>query len=297
MHLLAPAKINLHLRVGARDASGFHRLVSWLCTVGLCDTLTIHRGDQPGCRLTCDDPNLPTDATNLVFRAAESLRNLVPDAPGADIFLQKRIPISAGLGGGSSDAARTLLALDRIWDLSLPAQQLTGLAAQLGSDVPFFLHGPSSVCTGRGEKVCPIAAPSAKWALLILPGMPLSTAQVYRKFDDSRLKSADWDLQPPWQEWAGLTAGPLLSRLVNDLEPAAFALAPELGRLRGALEQALSRVIRMTGSGSTLFTLFDARDPAAASAQSVQAHFSLRTVVAELGPRIDDELSDSAARA
>jgi 4-diphosphocytidyl-2-C-methyl-D-erythritol kinase len=294
MRLLAPAKLNLHLRVGPRDeASGYHPLSSWLCTIGLFDTLTIRPSDGPDAPiiLSCDDPTLPCDSSNLVLRAALALAQRATPQRRCGIFLAKRIPIGAGLGGGSSDAARTLLGLNRFWNLGLPLTELHPIAAQLGSDVPFFLHGPSSICTGRGEIVRPTAAPKrARWAVLILPGFALSTAQVYARFDQLRLGDVGSQAQPPWQEWADLSAEPLLSRLRNDLEPAAFAIRPELGNLRDALEASLGRVIRMTGSGSALFTLFDDRRGAeTAAAQIVREHPSLRAIAAGLAPRIDDD--------
>lgn len=303
MRLLAPAKINLHLRVGPRDQSGFHPLMSWFVTVGLFDTLTMRRSDRPGIRLSCDWPNLPVDSRNLVFRAADMMLREVADrigrdlspCPGIEIELHKRIPVSAGLGGGSSDAARTLIGLDHLWELNLGMRRLHDLAAGLGSDVPFFLHGPSSICTGRGEVVQPMQRPRAKWALLIFPNFALPTAAVYAKFDELRLGNTGFADEPPGPDWTALSAEALLERLVNDLEPAAFALNPELGELRNSLERSLWRVIRMTGSGSALFTLFDDRDAAGRAAQIVQAtiahaQHSPRAVVAELAPHLDDDL-------
>jgi 4-diphosphocytidyl-2-C-methyl-D-erythritol kinase len=163
------------------------------------------------------------------------------------------------LGGGSSDAACTLLGLNRLWELHWPIDQLARVAANLGSDVPFFLHGSSSICTGRGQIVRPVQPPQPRWIVLILPAnLALPTPAVYRKFDELGLGGhSSVANQPPWEQWAELSAGPLLGRLVNDLEPAAFALCPELGRLRDQLEQQFSRIIRMSGSGSCLFTLFD----------------------------------------
>jgi 4-diphosphocytidyl-2C-methyl-D-erythritol kinase len=273
MRILAPAKVNLHLRVAPPEGSGFHPLLSWFCAVGLFDTLTIRETEDGTIALTSDDPSLPCDATNLVMRAATALRSAVPrQTSGVSIHLQKRIAAGGGLGGGSSDAAWTLLALNRLWKLDLPIDQLSGIAATLGSDVPFFLHGPSSFCTGRGEIVQPIPKPRPGWIVLILPvGIALPTQLVYRKFDELRLGDRSLiDAQPPWLQWAELSAGPLLAGLVNDLEPAAFALCPELGTLRDRLEQVLSRIVRMSGSGSSLFTLFDEQSEAQAAVERIE---------------------------
>lgn len=140
MRLLAPAKINLHLRVGPVENSGFHSLLSWMCSVALFDTLTIEQADARQILLSCDDPSLPCDATNLVVRAATAMRREAIDAKdaAARIRLEKRIPLGGGLGGGSSDAACTLLGLSRLWNLNWPVDRLSRIAASLGSDVPFF---------------------------------------------------------------------------------------------------------------------------------------------------------------
>src|SRR5436190_24145748 len=244
MRLLAPAKINLYLCVGRVREDGFHPLVTWMTTVGLFDTITIDPAPH-GIELSCDDSSVPCEESNLVVRAARSMLEKTPEFPGQKstgsaagpsqglkIHLSKRIPIGGGLGGGSSDGARTLLGLNRFWNLDQTIEQLAPLAAQLGSDVPFFLHGPSSICRGRGEIVQGIAAPRAAWAVLIFPGVPISTRRVYEIFDslDSGKEQAGLD-QPSGQEWTSLGADELLPRLINNLERAAFALAPWLGKL------------------------------------------------------------------
>ena len=313
MRLLAPAKVNLHLRVGPRDGSGYHPLLTWMCTVALFDTLTFRQHDGPDAPssypratddpivLTCDDASIACDDTNLVRRAARPLIELSGSAPhsprlsrGLAIHLQKHIPVGGGLGGGSSDAARTLIGLNRLWSLDLPLAQLHAVATEVGSDVPFFLHGPSGVCSGRGQLVAPAPVPRARWALLVLSGFPVPTRDVYAKFDELRLGDVGFgEAHPPWQEWADLSAGPLLSRLRNDLEPAAFALVPQLGRLRDALELSLARVIRMTGSGGTLFTLFDERREAEVAAQFVRTRHMLEALAVEVAPTVVDDLSAS----
>jgi 4-diphosphocytidyl-2-C-methyl-D-erythritol kinase len=302
MRLLAPAKVNLHLRVGPRDGSGYHPLLTWMCTVGLFDTLTLRQDEgarENALTLTCDDPSIACDETNLVHRAARTLIEVAGSAPqsprlrrGLSIHLSKHVPVGGGLGGGSSDAARTLVGLNRLWYLDLPLAQLQAGAAHVGSDVPFFLNGPSAVCSGHGEVVAPVRAPRARWALLVLSGFPVPTRDVYARFDELGLGDVGFgDAQPPWQEWADLSAGPLLSRLRNDLEPAAFALVPQLGRLRDALELSLARVIRMTGSGGTLFTLFDERREAEVAAQFVRTRHLLEALAVEVAPKVVDDLS------
>jgi 4-diphosphocytidyl-2-C-methyl-D-erythritol kinase len=274
-----PAKVNLHLRVGPVRADGFHPLLTWMCTVGLFDTLEMRtggRGERGGAaadviRLTCEPPTVPADERNLVVRVArawaERLRAEQPGAvlPAVDARLVKRTPVGAGLGGGSSDAACALLALDRLWGGGSPraAEDLSAFAARFGSDVPFFLRGPSSVCTGRGEVVRPVAVPVARWAVLVLPPIVMPTPDVYRRFDAMGLgRAAEVEAEPDWQAWAALPAAELMSRVANDLEPPAMALRPELAEMRLVAERIAGRAVRMSGSGSSLFTLFDGRGEA-----------------------------------
>jgi 4-diphosphocytidyl-2-C-methyl-D-erythritol kinase len=309
MRVRAPAKVNLYLRVGLPRADGFHPIVSWMVTVALFDNLVFERSpDGNTVALSCDVPNLACDESNLVVKATKAfLKDLRDSRDGGDagkdretrdrrpglsegvrVRLEKRIPMGAGLGGGSSDAASTLLALNELWRTQWPVERLAEMAASLGSDVPFFLHGTSAICRGRGELVQPLSPPQARFALLILPDRAMPTAPVYRKFDEMRLgEAASLEAEPPWQEWTKLAARELLPKLVNDLEPAAFAIDPGLGKLRTELEQALGRVVRMSGSGSALFSLYDGHVEAGRDAAKVGRGEGVRTVVCEVAPKAD----------
>jgi 4-diphosphocytidyl-2C-methyl-D-erythritol kinase len=207
--------------------------------------------------------------------------------------LEKRIPLGAGLGGGSSDAARTLQGLNALWRADWPAERLAAVAAGLGSDVPFFLHGPSSVCTGRGEIVDPVPPPRlARWAVLALPGIHMPTPDVYRRFDEMDLGFDDMiERPPPWRDWASRPAEQLLPGLVNDLERPAFDLRPDLGALRRQLELAAGRPVRLSGSGSSLFTLFDDEGAARDAAAAIGARTGVRAIAAELAPDLRDDLN------
>jgi 4-diphosphocytidyl-2C-methyl-D-erythritol kinase len=284
MRIAAPAKINLHLRVGPPRADGFHPLLSWMTTVGLRDTLTI--SSNPGNKeitLACSEPTLPCDDRNIVMKAAKLLRGRLNRSVA--IHLEKQIPHGGGLGGGSSDAAHTLIALNHFWELKESPQRLHELAEQLGSDVPFFLHGSSSICKGRGEQVKPIAPPAkARWVVLILPALAMPTPAVYRKFDEMKLgRQEDIEQEPAWNQWAALSSQDLLRQLVNDLEAPAFAIEPELGKLRAEAEQNLGRIVRMSGSGSSLFTLFDTRAEAETAAVQINRD-GLRALAVEMTP-------------
>lgn len=207
-------------------------------------------------------------------------------------MLEKKVPLGAGLGGGSSDAARTLLGLNRLWESNWPINRLAPLAAQLGSDVPFFLYGPSSICMGRGELVRPISRPlQARWAMLVLPDIHMPTAAVYGKFDEMRLGfDSEIEAQIDWNHWARLGTKELLICLVNDLERPAFEIQKGLGTLRAEIESSLGRTVRMSGSGSSLFTLFDEEHEARSAATKISARFNVRAVAAEVAPAFSDGL-------
>ena len=189
MRLLSPAKINLHLRVGPPAADGFHPLLSWFCTIGLFDNLTFERAREGSVLLRCDSADVPAGQDNLVLRAVSALgdalsagrEGTVVGASGIVLSLQKRIPVGAGLGGGSSDAARTLLSLNRLWEAKMPSNTLARIAGDLGSDVPFFLTGGEANVTGRGELVTPVEDIAPARLLLLVPPFSISTAAVYRE--------------------------------------------------------------------------------------------------------------------
>ena len=414
MRLLAPAKINLHLRVGRRRDDGFHPLLTWMCTVGLFDTLTLRTTADAGTPAKPapaanvragvgvdleiagggDRPDLPRGGDNLVVRIATAFLDelarepiaaprptpkgptfleeegvippgtapdrasgpsggeraasvgaapgkppgtvgerargsgggtvhspeaptpsdagagaargseasgrsrryvdeIAPDLARVVIGLDKRIPIGAGLGGGSSDAACALVGLDRMLSSGWSAEDLSAFAARFGSDVPFFVHvahagANSAACRGRGEVVRPVARPKARWAVLFHPPFALATRDVYARFDamglgdDAALEAA---AEPDWAEWAGLAAPELMGRLGNDLEPAAFSLSAALAELREALARDVGRVVRMSGSGSSSFTLFDAGEESAARGAAEMAEKrGVTAVVAEVTP-------------
>ncbi|MGH7192786.1 MAG: 4-(cytidine 5'-diphospho)-2-C-methyl-D-erythritol kinase, partial [Candidatus Saccharimonadales bacterium] len=207
--------------------------------------------------------------------------------------LHKRIPVGAGLGGGSSDAARTLLGLNQLWGSGRAADDLSAFAARFGSDLPFFFHGSSSACQGRGEIVTPLPKPTPRWAVLVLPRLSMPTADVYRRFDEMGLGcERDVSDMPDWSAWANLASQQLLPRLVNDLEPPAFEIAPQLGQLRERIERLLGRAVRLSGSGSSLFTLFDAEPQAKEAATRIERETNERAAAVEVSPILNDDLNE-----
>jgi 4-diphosphocytidyl-2-C-methyl-D-erythritol kinase len=259
IHLLAPAKVNLTLAVLGRRPDGFHEIESLVVRIALCDELSFSVAESLS--LSVDgDGAIAADQNNLVWKAATALASESKCAPKAAIRLVKRIPSGAGLGGGSSDAAMTLLGLNSLWSLDWPIERLSGVAAALGSDVPLFLESESVIIRGRGERIQRAQA-CAGWLVLIIPMFTIATATVYRAWRESDRVESDSRLSEVLEKMKGDTTD-WISLLFNDLEPAAFSVEPRLADLHRRLDGLLGRTVRMTGSGSCLFSLFDS-EPAA----------------------------------
>jgi 4-diphosphocytidyl-2-C-methyl-D-erythritol kinase len=264
------AKLNLHLEVEASRTDGFHQLRTIFQTIDLADELEVELTHESGeVLLEAPGSDLPTDGRNLAVRAAELYLAAWRPESGARIVLRKGIPAGGGLGGGSANAATVLVALDRLAGGCADCSWMESAAQGLGADVPFFLTGGTAIGTGRGDLIRPLADPpgGALEIWLALPPYGIPTAAVFGAY--RRTGGAP---HAPWETFARLAAGgaaPGLAALIggNDLETAAFALRPELGALYTELVRSGARKVRMSGSGSTLFALFD--DAAAARRAAV----------------------------
>ena len=251
--IAAPAKLNLYLEMLAKRPDGYHELESLMVAVDLYDTLELHPRADGQLLLSCDPPGLPTGPENLVYKAADRLRSRVnrPDL-GATIHLSKRIPTQAGLAGGSSDAAATILGLNRIWELDLPRHELEMVAAEVGSDVAFFLNLPAGWCTGRGEIVTPEPAFHAFHVVLVCPPVGLGTADVYRRLEvpatPTRGTAAREALRSGDPEALGRA-------LFNRLQSPAFGLAPIVEVVYRRLAGVNPAGCLMSGSGSAVFAV------------------------------------------
>ncbi len=251
-----PAKVNWSLRVLGRRADGYHELDTVFQAIDLHDVLEAE--PSRGITLECDDPELPTDRRNLVVRAAEALfdRGAARGASGAALRLRKAIPTGAGLGGGSSDAAGTIVALDRLWGLELDRATARRIAVDLGSDVAFFLVGGTARGRGRGERLETLPFLGEVPLLLGVPPFPLSTADVYARHarrltrpDDGVSVSRLSALKAPEEKDFGPAR--------NDLEVVVFEGWPELGRFREALVREGATRALLSGSGSAVFGAFE----------------------------------------
>jgi 4-diphosphocytidyl-2-C-methyl-D-erythritol kinase len=247
-----PAKINLFLEVLGRRADGYHDLATLMVTVGLFDTVELAENASGNVRLECDHPTLSTGPDNLVCRAVDLVRTRFGVRTGVDVRLHKRIPLQAGLAGGSSDAAATLAGLDRLWRLRLTRDEQSRLGAELGSDVSFFFFGPAAWCTGRGEIVQPLCPGRPLDFVLVCPAVGLSTAAV---FSALRLPPEPKDGNAVRQAF---TAGDViaLGRLLhNRLQEPAEELCPAVALWRRRLAASEPAGTLMSGSGTTVFAL------------------------------------------
>ena len=257
----APAKINLYLRVRRRRADGYHDLDSWMQRIALFDRLAISLRSTPEITLKVDDGRLPGDATNLVWRAAAAFFNACHLAgkisdTGADIFLEKNIPLAAGLGGGSSDAAATLLGLNRLCGFPLTASALAELGLSLGADVPFFLFpAPAAFAGGVGEILRPAPVLQGYSLVLVNPGFAVSTKEVF-----SRLSLTEETKKTKKASLVVDGSACDADSLVNDLEAVALAMHPEISRIKDRLLALGAIAALMSGSGPTVFALFPARE-------------------------------------
>jgi 4-diphosphocytidyl-2-C-methyl-D-erythritol kinase len=250
----APAKINLALAVLGRRADGYHDIRTVFQAVDLADTLHVSDRREEGIALTVTGREwAPEGPENLVVRMGEALSRRHAPGRGARIVLEKRIPAGAGLGGGSSDAAAALLALERVWELELTAEARHRLALEIGSDVPFFLHGGTIRGEGRGEILTPLPPPPpAHWAL-ILPDIRVSTARAYAEVSRSLTNSAN---QLTMLELALVQADSALlaENFVNDLEAGVLRIEPGLTGLKAEVAS-VGVVAGLSGSGSALFAM------------------------------------------
>jgi 4-diphosphocytidyl-2-C-methyl-D-erythritol kinase len=264
----APAKLNLGLRIFPPRPDGFHDLESWMVPISWHDTLWVDvTGKQKlTLEVTGRSEGVPTEIEkNLVGRAALKLAAAAGMSPYGWIVLHKVLPPGGGLGGGSSDAASVLLALNEAWEVGWELPRLEALASELGSDVPLFVRGEASLCTGRGEIMRPlrgrgggVGGSGPLFAVLLLPPFGCGTKEVYQAFD-AALAGGGAEAQRPdridWERVASATPEELNEMLFNDLAEPAFQVAPALRELRDKAVQIAGQKVHVTGSGSTLYTL------------------------------------------
>lgn len=246
MILFAPAKVNLGLRILAKRPDGYHEIESIMAEIPFCDILELTEAQHDSFEQT--GLTFPPDGKLNLCQQAVALLRQHATFPKVHIHLRKQIPVGAGLGGGSSDASYTLLGLNQLFDLGFTLSQLEVFAAQLGSDCAFFIKGGLQLATGRGEHLTPIEAlGQQKWLVLCNPGIHVSTASAYAQV----FPSAEGESIMHMLTTSGF------SGLINDFEKSVFAQFPEIAQLKNAFIEAGAAYTAMSGSGSTVFALFD----------------------------------------
>lgn len=283
-----PGKVNLYLEVGDRRADGFHELTTVFHAVSLVDEVTVRNADVLSLRVVGEGADeLPADERNIAWQAAELMAEHVGRAPDVDITIEKSIPVAGGMAGGSANAAAVLVAMNNLWELGVPRRDLHALAAQLGSDVPFALHGGTALGTGRGEELATVLARSTfHWVLAFGQG-GLSTAAVYGEIDRLRESGDPPRLSDPEPLLGALASGnprELAALLGNDLQAAALSLNPGLRRtLRaGADAGALAGIV--SGSGPTCAFLCESATAAVDVGTELAGADVCRTVRVASGP-------------
>ncbi len=294
--LLAPAKINLYLEILGDRPDGYHELVLVLQTIDLADRVDLQASSRDTIRVRCDYPDVPQDQSNLAHQAAQLMANQFPNAfaqyGGVEITIYKRIPVGAGLAGGSSNAAAVLVGLDLMWKLGLTQSELEELAAQLGSDVPFCVAGGTAIATGKGDQLSPL--PSLDNLYVVVGkyrSINVSTAWAYQTYRQQFGKSYVADKYSLEARAAAVHSGSMVQaimhqdgiqigqRLRNDLERVVLPEYPQVSQLRQAFQNADTLGAMMSGSGSTVFAL------CASYEQAQQVQQQVRTAIAD--PNLD----------
>ena len=273
----AYAKINLGLKILGKRPDGYHDILTVMQTVSLHDTLIL-KETSAEIILTCSDPDIPCDERNLVYRAALALKRRSRVNKGAHIVLDKQIPSGAGLGGGSSDAASTLRALTRLWDLKVTPEILYSIAASLGADVPFFLQKGTAIARGKGEILEYINWPEQQFYVLVYPGYSVSTRWAYDHWQTNRQtdsRKMDLTFDSKYVNFIGFsdrdpsTALHLYNVLENDFEEIVGARYPEILEVKAMVLSCGAFAASMSGSGSTVYGAFESEEAAQQAATSL----------------------------
>jgi 4-diphosphocytidyl-2-C-methyl-D-erythritol kinase len=261
--LKAPAKVNYRLDVLRRRPDGYHDLRMIMQRIDLCDEIVITLADKPGIRVTCGQEGVPDGPGNIAWMAADALLKKSGRQAGIDISIAKNIPVAAGLGGGSSDAATVLMGVNELLELRFSDEQLMEIGVKLGADVPFFIFKRCALAEGIGERLTPLVQIPAAWLVLVNPNIHVSTAWVYKNLQLTSGNSAN--IIPLFYN----SIGDICAILANDLESVTIDRFPMIGEIKKRLLAAGARGTLMSGSGPTVFALFDNEGRARQAAQEL----------------------------
>ncbi|WP_018924722.1 4-(cytidine 5'-diphospho)-2-C-methyl-D-erythritol kinase [Salsuginibacillus kocurii] len=253
LRMKAPAKINLSLDVLYKRPDGFHEVDMIMTQIDLADRLTLSESASKQIELHSSSGFIPTDQKNLAVQAAKLMQETYNVRAGVRIHIEKRIPVAAGLAGGSSDAAAVLRGLNELWELERPTEELAQLGSHIGSDVAYCVYGGTARATGRGEIIEPISAPPPAWVIIAKPPLGVSTGEVYKRMKPNNTSvSASATMQ---DAIAVKDYAKMCSTLHNDLEAVTLEMYPEVGRIKERMIQSGVDAALMSGSGPTVFGL------------------------------------------
>ena len=271
--LPAFAKINPSLHVLGRRPDGYHEIRTIFQTITLRDELTFGLSEDGQLHLSSDSADVPTDESNLISRAAQLLKNLYQVKEGARIELRKKIPTGAGLGGGSSDAAVALLGLAHLWQIKIDRETLANLGARLGADVPFFLTGGRALGTGTGTEIKPLADTPLQYLIVVKPGVKSYTAEAYKALNAPALTKVGGDIILSISRAEAQNADSQPDALHNDFEQVVFHMQPEIKRAKDALCRVQAGQALMSGSGASVFGIFENREAQARARVELEKEF------------------------
>lgn len=272
--LPAPAKVNYLLKVLRKREDGYHDLKMIMQRIDLCDKIRIAVNETPGIRVTCDNQWVPDGPQNIAWRAAEAICSISNCKAGIDIAIEKHIPVAAGLGGGSSDAATVITGLNELLETSLSTAEMMKIAAGLGADVPFFVYGRTSVAEGIGEKLTPVLKIPRPWIVLVNPNVHVSTAWVYKNLQLTTVK--DDHTMPNFFD----NIEDLCAIIENDLERVTIKRFPVINEIKNQLKSKGASASLMSGSGPTVFGIFESETAARTTAAEIADEKGWFTAVA-----------------
>ncbi len=288
--LRSPAKLNLYLKVINKRKDGFHNLVTLFERINLCDEIQLTVNPQGKIRIFCDHPHVPLGPQNLAYQAARMLKDDFALRNGVDIKIRKRIPVAAGLAGGSSNAASVLMGLNRLWALSLNNKELIYYAAKIGSDVPFFLHETNwAIGTDRGDRIKKVFLTTKLWHVLVVPRRPVYTAEVFETLAVESRQAPNLKLTKIGSDVNILIRTlkkndvPKVGRLLsNDLERAMLRLCPNLSYLKDKMRHLNTKGVGFSGSGPAIFGLTESQKEAEVLRSALKKTYSQVFVVSTL---------------
>lgn len=264
----APGKVNLILRVLDRRPDDYHNLWSVMQTVELADTVIVEDGGgAEGIHVTCEGADLPTGSSNLAYQAAALVLARLGRQPRLRVHIHKRLPVAAGVGGGSSDAAAVIDALAKLFDTGWSREEMAGIGQEIGSDVPFFFYGPTALVEGRGEHVSPFRVDGGGWLVLVNPGIAISTEWAYAKLAAARVGRTVPTV--PSLTLSHLSWSDVLAEAHNDFGPVMEQEFPALRELRQLLLERGAQIALLSGSGSTVFGVFSTENAARIAAEGL----------------------------